>query len=758
MGAVRAGSDRGESAQEDSELDDAPPLPSMDREFSPASTAAMSGVTSFATQELAEMRPDVMIDALLDLDEATNKILTFVSALSQDEVSSFLAELEDPEARVTAKLIRYRENLRLQKQPFGREPYINLSIVLRGILGVPHDQGVGSGAWRPDNIFYKANMAILIYSLLSSDEKFMGSMLEKLDLDFPVPFFSSLGQIGKPGESRLLSETLDLAIDLRTQFCIHLLQNQFGHQNFDPDIVVRDVFYENLGTDPVILKGWSLNTLTMNDKEKREVYRRMQLLRESFGADTQTVDIDRLKARFPWSRFISKVISWCKLRLNEIEDSLQSSGGLQVIQSMVRNEYHRKQTAAQNHPASDHQENEGNPVDILSHLPLNMNNAAPPASPSIKNPTPSQIQHFKKTIKKRKRESLGIEGPKSKHSARVQSMQEVPKPNVASTGVNVPPIGPSTRNMGSTDSPVDPTNPAISAQRSNDMVTFDNGFDDELFLADDTEDAKSSRNVISTEGNDMISQAVAKARKIEFQHNKENIPQDLEPKSRHALIDWQPNATRVAWSSQESTHAGPSIPKKSTRAQGKQKAAPTFTADSGDDEDDAFSVGNRPTPRRPSNQPGPVRRRAPTPANRRQRSTPVRIEPLQERNQPFSSRRQAQNNNRDPFGSVSPLGRRLQNADSTRGDPTALPQSQAETYLVVNQQSKVRTAKGPRPAQVRRPWTVAEIECLIDGVQKYGTGWAAIKKLDDSGPKILVHRNQVGLKDKARNMKFDYLK
>lgn len=756
MSAIRVGSDRGESAQEDSELNDAPPLPSMDREFSPASTAAMSGVTSFATQELAEMKPDVMIDALPDLDEATNKILTFVSALSQDEVSSFLVELEDPEARVTAKLIRYRENLRLQKQPFGREPYINLSIVLRGILGVPHDEDVGSGAWRPDNVFYKANMAILIYSLLSSDEKFMGSMLEKLDIDFPVPFFSSLGQIGKPGESTLLSETLDLAIDLRTQFCIHLLQNQFGHQNFDPDIVVRDVFYENVGTDPVILKGWSLNALTMNDKEKREIYRRMRLLRESFGADTQTVDIDRLKARFPWSGFISKVISWCKLRLNEIEIALQSSGGLQAVQSMVRNEYHRKQTAAQNPPASDHQENEGNPVDILSHLPPNMNNAAPPVSPSVKNPTPSQIRYFKKTIRKRKRESLGTEGSKSKRSVQGQSMQEVPEPNLKSTGAKVPRAGPLTSNVGGTDSPVHSANPANNAQRTNDLITFDNDLNDELFVPSDREDAGNTNNANVTEDNSIISQVVAKARKDEFQHNKENIPQDLEPKSHLLLTDRQPNATRVPWSSQESNHAGPSNPTQSRNARGKQKAAPALSADSSDD--DAFSVDNRTTPRRPPTQPGPVRRRAPTPANRRQRLTPARNGSLQERNQASASRRQAQNNNRDPFGSVSPLGRRLHNDDPMRADPPTLPQSQAETYLVVNQQSKVRSAKGPRPAQVRRPWTVAEIECLMDGVEKYGTGWAAIKKLDDSGPNILVHRSQVGLKDKARNMKFDYLK
>ena len=61
--------------------------------------------------------------------------------------------------------------------------------------------------------------------------------------------------------------------------------------------------------------------------------------------------------------------------------------------------------------------------------------------------------------------------------------------------------------------------------------------------------------------------------------------------------------------------------------------------------------------------------------------------------------------------------------------------------------------------QIRRAWTPGEIERLIQLVQDYQTQWSKILKVDaQMAIPMLQNRTQVQLKDKARNMKLDYLK
>ena len=62
--------------------------------------------------------------------------------------------------------------------------------------------------------------------------------------------------------------------------------------------------------------------------------------------------------------------------------------------------------------------------------------------------------------------------------------------------------------------------------------------------------------------------------------------------------------------------------------------------------------------------------------------------------------------------------------------------------------------------QKRTPWSQDETERLMNLVEAHGTGWSAILKIDQDHPEgpLLQRRGQVGLKDKARNMKMDFLK
>lgn len=77
-------------------------------------------------------------------------------------------------------------------------------------------------------------------------------------------------------------------------------------------------------------------------------------------------------------------------------------------------------------------------------------------------------------------------------------------------------------------------------------------------------------------------------------------------------------------------------------------------------------------------------------------------------------------------------------------------------YKEANAGAKRLMAKQPKKIQSRKAWTERETETLIGLIEEYGTSWTLLKEIDTDG--VLKFRDQVALKDKARNMKLDFLK
>ena len=89
--------------------------------------------------------------------------------------------------------------------------------------------------------------------------------------------------------------------------------------------------------------------------------------------------------------------------------------------------------------------------------------------------------------------------------------------------------------------------------------------------------------------------------------------------------------------------------------------------------------------------------------------------------------------------------------------------SQAEIYREVNAVARQRTALQPSKPQTRTPWSADETERLVDLITMYGgprVSWSLLKNMDKdhADGALFGTRDQVALKDKARNIKFDYLK
>lgn len=82
---------------------------------------------------------------------------------------------------------------------------------------------------------------------------------------------------------------------------------------------------------------------------------------------------------------------------------------------------------------------------------------------------------------------------------------------------------------------------------------------------------------------------------------------------------------------------------------------------------------------------------------------------------------------------------------------------QLEAYKATNEVAKMTTAaRTKKKVQSRKGWTDLETETLINLIQDHGTSWKVLK--DKDLEKVLLHRDQTSLKDKARNIKLDYLK
>lgn len=204
----------------------------------------------------------------------------------------------------------------------------------------------------------------------------------------------------------------------------------------------------------------------------------------------------------------------------------------------------------------------------------------------------------------------------------------------------------------------------------------------------------------------------------EAESNKENIVEtqtNLQPPSgQRRLIDRQENAIRVAWDSQDT---------------GSNQNASQADLDEADDFQQQQAPVNA-TSRR--NLKSPHKRTATEP-------------PRSEGPSPKKVRIQAAN------------GTRAQSIAQDR-QSTGPPPSQVEEYLAANAAAKERKAWQVKPPQVRKGWTEEETERLLELIEEHGTSWALLKSEDFAAGNILASRDQVALKDKARNIKLDFLK
>jgi len=228
-------------------------------------------------------------------------------------------------------------------------------------------------------------------------------------------------------------------------------------------------------------------------------------------------------------------------------------------------------------------------------------------------------------------------------------------------------------------------------------------------------------------------------------NNKENQPVDEEgrvivPKRR--FVDHQPNAQKVSWSQDESNQD--SDPPSAHHLEDEQPATINEEEDSEDtgfQSDDriiakprrqeAHSFGHRASHVARQSPPKRVRSVSDDTETRRAESKRRRREQQAQENELQASAREAGADDED--------------------DPAA-----SSYYREVNQLAKVmRAQSAPYVRQSRVPWSQEEETRLLELIADIGCSWSTI--LTEGRAVWNPKRGQVSLKDKARNMKVDYL-
>lgn len=218
-------------------------------------------------------------------------------------------------------------------------------------------------------------------------------------------------------------------------------------------------------------------------------------------------------------------------------------------------------------------------------------------------------------------------------------------------------------------------------------------------------------------------QAFARRAQRQAESNKENIGVSMSQQEhlpgvarKPRLIDPQVNAQRLLWDESQELN---------------RNSQPSQMVDASQDE--GFQTQHVPA--------DIVQRRKSKPAPKRSAPQP----PMPERSSPKKARTQE----------VSRTSRPDVVRDQMNVEPSPSPMDE---YRAANSSAKTMKAFQPKPPQTRKPWSEEETETLLALIEQHGTSWSLLLAEDKSEGMILQSRGQVALKDKARNMKMDYLK
>lgn len=756
---------------------------------------------------LNDLDRDAIIEFLGDLYDDSTKLISLFEGFDDHGLRAHLEKLLQPQSLQRRRFEGREKALLSSCEPYGNAHFIRVALIISKITGTRDLENLGAGSWRPDPILYIANLAVQLLKVFSLSETDRHDCLQYMFNNFPIPFAGTRHFTIGPD---LIDSTVDLRIEILTQFFIHLATEEAGKTTIDPDQLAEGIF---LGDNSII-------QAFLDEAARRKNMHRLESIREHFSTDPdRSVDFDTLRQHFPWLEFLSRLVRWTLVRKDQLQAVIGSKGGLDRIMEELRAEdfFHNMGLMEASDPEADS-------GDVAGQEDALVDDAVEDSSlrrPFWKGPVTGKSLRLESDRLKELRQgwaarTSGVSSGRATDIQRTarESKEEIPQsPSPIEQGGNETEGLPEHieepaeieeepgHRAGRDDEFEQSVEVDEDLEQSADVHEEDEppvnthgrpGQRESADIAEERHDKPASERASTPPGEGVVptqqTQIVMETlRRQQEQSEKENRQQGrvgnqttTQPSKKRSLLDRQPNAEKVEWTeaSDEPTPP-PARPQKRAR----KENWPTQDDDEEEDEED-FQTDTRPAQvtrsskvsgnHRPlatlnpireqsvveidaqhARQPEKIRSSNPQqPIIRPSASQPVRSNTQPQPQKPRQPTRSSNPETRPP-ASTAPVRPR---AAAPRSPPAALD------YTRVNQEAKFKSMqykmlKGPS-VQTRRQYSEEETLRLIELIELCGTSYARILNEDLAHPDgpVLQNRDQKALKDKARNIKMDFLK
>lgn len=395
------------------------PGPQLDTEVIPESPeddpANISGTTVLPTDsdaEAGDLDPVTMVDALPYLQRASDDVLEFLipRPISQASLANLVKQLRDPRSSESRRFKRLKSNFAEQAKHFHftDQPYIDVRRVARALPSVKVHGASGDSEdrrWHVDVILHKANCARFALEVLTA-ASLTESAVYNLEGKFPAPFMNGLFGVASEdtvGISDLNRVTFNLALEIRTQFLKVNLERHMFDENFDPDAILRYVFFNEPLDDEdedeqLSLRGFNLGAFQDEDgglptQFQRPVQDRISGIRRYFvNTADGPVDFKGLEAAYPWQGFRFQVAEWIRKRNDEITQQLNQQPSIDKVRDVLHQEVSLRGSFDRSVLVSEHEQEQEQqaenevlaPPAVEEAVPQQRQRESPPAAESKK--------------------------------------------------------------------------------------------------------------------------------------------------------------------------------------------------------------------------------------------------------------------------------------------------------------------------------------------------------------------------------------
>ncbi|KAL3436716.1 hypothetical protein BDV09DRAFT_202802 [Aspergillus tetrazonus] len=302
--------------------------------------------TTFVQEPEADFEAGILLDALRDIEQNGNDVLELLIPSKGRLVDAVKKanQLSDPKNTQSKRLLRLLKILDEDIKIFGSHTYIDVDGVVRKVSSALADRREDLEDWSPVPILQMANCARFACEILlaGTNPNSQRQAIRNIQKLFPRPFMTGLAGAGEEkeaGESALEKETLNLALEIRTQSLILQLEDNQDSPGFDSKNVVRLCFFTDSSRKSP-MRGFNLPNLSNADgtlpaQYTDDVQNRYEeiLLGEMDGV----FDVNELRSSYNWQRFVLHAAHWVRKRTDEIHAEVKKRISTQAVRHTLSN-------------------------------------------------------------------------------------------------------------------------------------------------------------------------------------------------------------------------------------------------------------------------------------------------------------------------------------------------------------------------------------------------------------------------------------